>query len=121
MERIRAVLHKGKEILIVDVSNSRGADTSIDILAKAREQIDCRAPGSVRLLTDVTNTHYDAAGAEAMKAYSKANTPFVKASAVVGVVGIKRVLFQAVIKLTGRRIVAVDSVEAGLDWLAAQE
>jgi hypothetical protein len=121
MERIRPVTHKGKEILVVDVSNSRGAGTSIDILAKAREQIDCRAPGSLRLLTDVTNTHYDAGGAEAMKAYSKGNTPYVKASAVIGVAGIKRVLFNAVVKLTGRHIATFDTVEAGLDWLAQQE
>jgi hypothetical protein len=120
MDRIRTIEHRGKEILIVDVSNSRGAATSIDILAKAREQIDSRAPKSLLLLTDVTNTHYDAGGAEAMKQYSRANTPYIKASAVIGVVGIKRVLFSAVVKLTGRQIATCDTVEAGLDWLAAQ-
>ena len=120
MDKVRFTKHKGKDILVVDLSDSPGAATTIAILASAREQIDIQPPKSLLLLTNVTNTHYDSDGADALKAYTKANTLFIKASAAVGVVGIKLVLFKAIIKLTGRHILAANSVEAGLDWLAAQ-
>ena len=120
MERLRLIQHKGKSILIVDLSNSRDKSESVEVLARAREKIDVQPPKSLLLLTDVSNAHYDHVAAEAVKEYSRANTPFIKASAVIGVSGIKRVIFQAVIKLTGRHIATFDAVEAGLDWLAEQ-
>jgi len=120
MEQVRFIEHKKKRILIVDLSNSLGAETTGAILKAARESIDIQPLKSLLLLTDVTGTHYDTDGAEALKAYTKANTPFVKASAAVGVVGIKLILYRAIVKITGRKIAAVDSVEAGLDWLAEQ-
>jgi hypothetical protein len=55
-----------------------------------------------------------------MKRYSAANTPFVKASVVVGIGGLKRVLYQAVVKLSGRNIATLDTVDEAKDWLAAQ-
>ncbi len=121
MDKVRFLQHKGKEILLVDLSGSKGPETSIPILKAARPIIDAQAPKSVRLLTNCIDTHYDAESAEEIKAWSKANTPYIKASAVTGVVGIKKILFQAIIKLTGRNIKACDTVEQALDWLAEQE
>ncbi len=120
MERVRHVKHKGRDIIQVDLSDSRSEEESISILEKARELIDVHAPKTVLLLTNVTNAHYGPKGAEAMKAYSKANTNLVKASAVVGVSGIKRVIYQAIVRMTGRHIATFDTVEQALDWLAEQ-
>ena len=120
MERVRFTKHKGKDILIVDVSDSRNAEENIAVITEARKHIDIQAPKSLLLLTNVTNAHYDPKAADAMKAYSKANTPYVKASAVVGVSGIKRVIYQAIVKMTGRHIATFDTVEQALDWLAEQ-
>ena len=119
-EKVRFTSHQGKNILVVDLSGSPGEAVSAPILAGARAMIDAAPPKSLLLLTNVTNTHYDAGSAEAMKLYSKQNNPYVKASAVVGAVGIKRILLNAVVKITGRHIATFDTVEAGLDWLAAQ-
>lgn len=120
MDRVRFVDHKGKHILLVDLSGSKGPETSIPVLKAARPIIDSQAPKSVLLLTNCIDTHYDSESADEMKAYSKANTPHIKASAVTGVVGIKRVLFTAVIKLTRRNIKAFDTVDEAMDWLAEQ-
>lgn len=120
MERVRYIKHKDRDIISVDLSDSRNEEENIAILQKARELIDIQAPKSVLLLTNVTNAHYGSKGVEAMKAYAKANTPFVKASAVVGVTGIKRIIYQAIVKMTGRHIAVFDTTEQALDWLAEQ-
>jgi len=121
MGRVNFIEHKGKRILHVDLSGLKEPKDKIDVLNEARRIIDAQAPKSVLLLTNCIETHYESEGAEAIKQYSKANTPYIKASAVTGVVGIKKLLFNAIIKLTGRNIVAVDTVEQALDWLAGQE
>lgn len=104
----------------MDLSGLREPKDKIVVLNEARQLIDAQPPKSVLLLTNCIQTHYEAEGAEAIKAYSKANSPYVKASAVTGVVGIKKILLNAIVKLTGRNIVAVDTVEQALDWLAEQ-
>jgi len=120
MERVSFAKHKGRDILIVDLSESKNADDNIAVLDKARAVIDIQAPKSLLILTNVTNAHYDPRAADAMKKYSAANTPYIKASAVVGVTGIRRVIYQAIVKITGRQISTFESADEALDWLASQ-
>lgn len=52
-----------------------------------------------------------------MKSYSKANSPFVKKSAVVGATGLRRIILQGVRMFTGRDIRPFDDCESALNWL----
>ena len=121
MEKVGFTEHKGGRILHVDLSGLKNPDEIVAVLGQARQVIDSQPPKSLLLLTNCLDTRYEARGAEAVKAYSKANTPFIRASAVTGVVGIKKILLTAIVKLTGRNIKACDTVEQALDWLAGQE
>jgi hypothetical protein len=53
-----------------------------------------------------------------MKEFTKHNKPYVKASAVVGISGIKKIIFHAVMLFSGRKIHACDTLEQAKDWLA---
>jgi hypothetical protein len=64
---------------------------------------------SVKLLTDVTDAHYGNKGVSVMKEFSKSVTPHIKASALVGVTGVKWIIVQSLIKLTGRDIKLFDN------------
>ena len=121
MDRVSFVKHKNKDILLVDISDIRNVNESIETLQNGTRLIKTQAPKSVLLLTNVSGTHYDTDGADAIKIYSKENTPFIKASAVVGVNGLKRLIFNTVVKITGRNITPFDDVEAAKDWLAGQD
>ena len=120
MERVSFVKHKNKEILLVDISDIRNVNESIETLQNGTKLVKTQPPKSVLLLTNVSDTHYDPIGADAIKLYSKENTPFIKASAVVGVTGIKRLIFNTIVKMTGRDIKQFDEVEAAKDWLIEQ-
>jgi hypothetical protein len=120
MERVKFVLHEAATILVVDLSGSADLEENIAVLAKARAIIGSRPPKSMLLLTNVTGTPFNVRNVDDIKAYAKFNTPYVKASAVVGVTGIKKVILDAVIRLTGRSIVSFATEEEALDWLAAQ-
>lgn len=121
MERVSFIKHKDRDILVVDISDIRNVNESIATLQSGTRLIQTQAPKTVLLLTNVTDARYDTAGADAIKTYSKENTPFIKASAVVGVSGIKRLIFNTIIKITGRKIMPFDDVEAAKEWLAGQE
>ena len=69
-------------------------------------------------LTDVTNTAFNSKVPDAMKVFVMHNKPYVVASAVVGVTGLKQIIYSAVMKFSGRRLTAFDSLAEAKDWLA---
>ncbi len=120
MEAVQFVKHKGKDILIVDVSHTENTEERVEILERGGEIIRTLAPKSALVLTNVSDVAYDITSVEAMKNYASGNTPYMKASAVVGVTGMKKVILQSVVRITGRNIQSFDEVKKALDWLAEQ-
>ena len=56
-----------------------------------------------------------------MKELAAHNAPYVKASAVVGMGGLHRIAYQAVVLFSRRKIQVLDDERQALDWLAEQE
>ncbi len=119
MERVSVITHKGASILKVDLSHTTSTEENLETLAKARAMIDGRPPKSMLILTDVTKCVFNPKSVEALKDFAKFNTPHVKASAVLGVVGIYRIIYEAVVRFVGRDLVCFDTEEEALDWLAS--
>jgi hypothetical protein len=84
MERVAFLEHHGKRILHVDLSELKEPEQIIEVLSRARPVIDAQPPKSLLLLTNCLGARYEARGAEAVKGYSKVNSPFIRASAVTG-------------------------------------
>lgn len=82
-------------------------------------QIATLPRNSVLILTDATNARYNRQSAAAMKEFAAQNSPFVKASAVVGADGLREVLLDAVRFFTRRPIKACATREEALEWLVA--
>jgi hypothetical protein len=112
--------HKGKLVVVNDLSSCASQDEAIAALAQAEAYVRTRPPGSVLLLTDVSDLRYDVHGVEAMKNFSSAVTPHIKASCVVGISGVKSVIYRSILRVTGRKIPLFESRGGALDWLAAQ-
>lgn len=117
MDNVKFIEHKGKKILFQNLKDSRDADTNISIFEEAKQIIVKMPANSVLLLTDVTNAHYDIKAAENLKTFSREVTPFVKASAALGVTGIKRILLQTLLKITGRQIQICSDIDEALEYL----
>ncbi|HPV48879.1 MAG TPA: hypothetical protein PLB14_04165 [Smithellaceae bacterium] len=119
MERVFFTQHKGKKILVIDASNCKH-DESLAIITKAKKIIRSQLPNSVYTFTDTTNTAYNTQVAEAMKEYVAGNKPYVKAAASVGTSGLKQILYNALLKFSGRNIKLFNNKQQALDWLAGQ-
>lgn len=119
-DRVKYLEHKGQRILIQDLTDSTSVEMNIKIFDRTQDIILSQPPKSVRLLSIFTNAHYSPEAVDRLKQFSKTVTPYMAASAAVGIAGIKKIIYNSLIRLTGRNIMLFDTVEQALDWLAEQ-
>lgn len=117
MARVNFIEHKGRKLLHLDFSHCK-ADEVLQVIDQAKSVIGSQPPKSIMTLTDVTETGFNSKVSEAMKEFVEHNKPFVAASAVVGVTGLKQIIFNAVVRFSGRQLHAFDSLDQAKDWLA---
>ena len=117
MQKVKQITYKGQEILFQSFKDEKDPAIITDRLHKVKEHILIQPDKSILLLSDVTNTYYNPELISIMKNFSRAITPHVKASAMVGITGITKIFFNALVKLTGREIKAINSLEEARDWL----
>ncbi len=119
MKPIETIVHKGKSIVIVDISGCNTDEVALTI-SEASKKISALPPKSGLILTDVTATIYNQATSNYIKDFSSKNTPFVKASAVVGADGLREVLLKTVAMITKREIKPFDTRAEAFDWLVTR-
>ncbi len=117
MERTQFMQHNGKEILYLNFTECKAAE-AYPIIEQAEAMIRTRPENSLLTLTDVTNLRFDDKLTERMKQFTAHNKPYVKAAAVVGVTGLKKILFEAVMLFSKRKLHAFETVEQAKSWLA---
>ena len=110
------VTHKGKNIVVVDLSNTKPSE-NIELLSEIQPKIAAFPSKSVLALTDVTDAIFDSESSQALKDFASKNTPYMKASAVVGADGLRAVLLSTVRLFTKREIKAFSTREGAMDWL----
>jgi len=116
-ERVKFITHDKKEILFLDFSNTLPHEV-LQTIEDAKRVIRTRPEGSLLTLTDVTNARFNEAVGDGLKQFTAHNKPYVKAGAVVGVTGLKRIIFSAVVTFSRRNIEAFDDIEQAKHWLA---
>src|ERR1700687_3512139 len=82
-ERIRFIDHKGKRVLVVDVSTCSANEVE-EIVRKVPDYVTVNPHGSVLVLTDFTGATFDRDALLAMKETAVFDKPFVKKSALLG-------------------------------------
>jgi hypothetical protein len=118
-QHVRFIEHKGCSILLIDF---HGCEPSafLERIRYARSVIGRQPFDSVRTLTDVTKARFNSQVSEAIKEYTAHNKPYVRAAAVVGLSGLQEIVYNVIIKLTGRNIATFSDVAAAKDFLANQ-
>ena len=86
----------------------------------AKRLIRSESESSLLILTDVTGARYNLETVEKLKEFANGNKPYVKASAVIGLDGMKKIIYNAVKKFSGRNIPAFDDTEKAKEWLIEQ-
>ena len=113
-ERIRIIEHG---IVLLDLSNIREPQKEAHLADAARKLIARQAVGEALVLTDITGSNFSDAAVDALTKLAERNRPFVKASALVGLSPLTRVIFRAVVALTRRDIRAFGTREEAIEYL----
>lgn len=120
MERINFWKQNDKIVVFFDFSGCNESEF-FKVLEEARSVVRSLKKNTLLTLTDITNTESNERTNEAIKLFAEENKPYVKAGAVVGVVGIKKFVFQMVLKFTGRKNLKLfNTVREAKEWLAQQ-
>jgi hypothetical protein len=117
MDRAKFIVHKGKEIFIMDCR-----DASLDEMNKIIEecilQVRKHPEKSVLTLTISGGSAFSGETISKLKEVARDNTPYVKAGAIVGVTGLYKVVFNAVAMFSKRRFYLFVTVDEAMDFFA---
>lgn len=121
MERTHFIEHAGKRILVFDYTGIRDPGEALATIEESKRIVRTQPERSLLILTNVKDARYNAAVMQGMKELAAHNTPYVRASALVGMSGLHRIVYQAVVMFSKRKIQVFDDVDAAKDWLVQQE
>ena len=116
MGRVQFIRHGGRDILFLDFSKCSIAE-ALAVIDESAAVIRSTPEDSLLTLTDVTGVSYDYSLSQKMKEFTTLNKPHVRAAAVIGVAGLKKILFDAIMIFSKRNLQAFDDMEKAKDWL----
>ena len=120
MERVSFFSHHGRQVLLIDHTNS-SASEMLQTLAKVENLIASQPPDSVLVLCDLTGAQVDKTAADRMKVVATKDRPFVRRAAFVHGENIPDVYYRALRSFSARDFPNFDTREEALDWLIQEE
>jgi len=121
MERIEKFTYEGKDVVCFNLSNIKSNEEFKHVIETAKMTISQYTLNSVYTLTDITNITFDTKTKELAVDWMEFNKPFVIFGTFIGVDGIKKIMMNAVFKMSGRKNVKIFTTkERVFDWLAQQ-
>jgi hypothetical protein len=119
-DRIRYVEHKGRQILLVDMSHCSPREVEkISLLVPSYVTVEPH--GSVLLLADFSGAEFDRVAIERLKESAVFDRPHLKRSAWVGIQGLPHVFYEHIKNFSQRDLPAFKTREEAMDWLVSDE
>ena len=119
-DRIRFIMHQGKQILLVDVSHCSAAEL-LKISRVVPMHVMPEPRGSVLLLADFTGAEFDREAITSLKESTVFDRPHLKKSAWVGTENLPRVFYEHIKLFSQRELPAFKTREEAMDWLVKDE
>ena len=104
MEKTRTINHLGKSIFCMDFSNTKSKQEIDTIIEESIKQIRNKPHGSLLAVTNMSNMYFNKDVATTFTSFVKENKPYIKKSAVYGMSGLARIVFNSIMKAAGRNI-----------------
>jgi hypothetical protein len=120
MERVQLIIHQGKKILYSDFSNLQFVEDVSEVMKEVTKYVHVQPLNSIYSLINVEGTHFNNDIKSMFAEVAKSNKPFVKVSAIVGISGLKQIMYKAIMKLSGRNDECFSTIEQAKDWLVKQ-
>jgi hypothetical protein len=116
MERVQIIQHKGKPIIYLDFSRCTKEEFAA-VIEASKSVIRNRPLGSVLTLSDFTGFMFSFQMIDMLKDFTMENKPYVKAAALIGVTGLRKIPYEAVMKITRRNLPAFNTKMEAMEYL----
>jgi len=120
-QRIEEFMHGGKNFVYYDLLDFKTNEEFMEFTQMAKESITKYAEHSIFTITNIKNTKFDSEAKNIMADWMEYNKPYVKFGAIIGFDGVKKIVFNALFKLSGRKnMVFSSSKEQAIEFLLKQ-
>ena len=102
MERIEKFSQEERKFLYLDFSGFRTCEEFDDLAEQAKLVIANYSECSLYVISNITDVRLNSCTKKVILNFIQANAPYVKYSSVIGIDGIKKMMVEALIKLSKR-------------------
>ena len=117
MGKTKVINHKGINIFYTDFSNTKSEQDINLIIEECINYIRKQPLNSLIAVTNMEKMFFNKKVAGIFPKYLKDNKPYMKKSAVFGMSGLARILFNSIMKLAGRDVRSFETEEQAKDFL----
>ncbi|HMG99828.1 MAG TPA: hypothetical protein VK555_00375 [Terriglobales bacterium] len=118
-DRIRFITHRGKQILLVDVSHCTASEVE-KIATLVPSYVTAEPKGSVLLLGDFTGAEFDRDAITTLKKATVFDRPHLKRSAWVGTESLPKVFYENIKSFSQRDLPTFKTRQEAMDWLVGE-
>ena len=120
MSKTQQLVHSGRTIFYMDFSNLNNPSEIKSLIDESVRFIRKQPPVTVLTLTSIKGMHFNSEIRDLFNDFIKGNKPYVKAGAVIGLAGLQQIIYNSLMKVTGRDIKAFDNIEEAKNWLVGK-
>lgn len=117
MNRTKMITYKGESIFYMDFSNAKNRQEVIEIMKDSIAYIRNQPPATVTALTNMENIFFNMEIKNDFQHFIKDNKPYIKTSSLFGLSGLARILFNGLMKITGRDIRSFENMIDAQEFL----
>jgi hypothetical protein len=122
MERVEEFTSEGKNFMYIDMSEIKEDKDFIKLMELTETLIAKYPEHSLYIIGNIENVRFDSRTAELTAEYLKKNEPYIKFTAMIGVDGIKKIMFSQIFKKIGRKnLLFAFTKEKAIELLSQQE
>lgn len=118
MNRCYYIEQNGVRIFYIDFSSLKSYTEIETLIVESKRFIRSQAPKSMITLANIDNMHFNGQIKDLFVEYVRGNAPYVRHSAITGVDGLRRIVLNGVLKMTGRDVRCHESLDQAKLWLA---
>jgi hypothetical protein len=98
---------------------SQNSDELAAIIAKVSPVIEKEPADSINCLVSTKNGKFNPEMSKMLKNFTEHNKPYMKLTALIGIEGLQRIIYDSILLFTGRKnMIVKNSREEAMDWLA---
>jgi len=122
MERTEEFTRDGKNFIYIDFTGLKTNEDFLEATRIVKSVIEKYPEKSLYTITNIENIRFDSFSKRLVADYMQHNAPYVKHGVVIGLDGIKKMMVNTVMKLSGRTNMSFAFTKEGaVEWILQHE